>query len=104
MKEDILEQLTEDCLHSRGYFTKSNVKYKPDPACTGFISQLCTPKSTSEPYNIYIYDLSESLGIMSAGSRRISVTIDADNLYTPQDAFNIKAFSLVVVVAPSFAG
>jgi hypothetical protein len=38
MKEDILEQLTEDCLHSRGYFTKTNVKYKPDPACEGFIS------------------------------------------------------------------
>lgn len=29
MKEDILEQLVEDYLNLRGYFTLSNVKYKP---------------------------------------------------------------------------
>lgn len=30
MKEDILEQITADYLNLRGYFTLTNVKYKPD--------------------------------------------------------------------------
>lgn len=30
MKEDILEQLVEDWLQSKGYFTRANVKFKPD--------------------------------------------------------------------------
>ena len=29
MKEDILEQLVEDWLQSRGYFTRANLKFKP---------------------------------------------------------------------------
>jgi len=31
MKEDILEQIVEDYLLKRGYFTKHNIKYRPDP-------------------------------------------------------------------------
>lgn len=30
MKEDILEQITADYLNTKGYFTLSNIKYKPD--------------------------------------------------------------------------
>jgi hypothetical protein len=30
MKEDILEQLVDDFLQSKGYFTKKNIKFKPD--------------------------------------------------------------------------
>ncbi len=29
MKEDILEQLVDDYLQMRGYFTRHNVKFKP---------------------------------------------------------------------------
>jgi hypothetical protein len=31
MKEDILEQLVDDYLMSRGYFTRHNIKFKPRP-------------------------------------------------------------------------
>ena len=31
MKEDILEQLVDDWLQSRGYFTRHNLKFKPRP-------------------------------------------------------------------------
>jgi hypothetical protein len=31
MKEDILEQLVDDWLQSRGYFTQHNLKFKPRP-------------------------------------------------------------------------
>ncbi|MFK7817306.1 MAG: hypothetical protein AB8G99_01195, partial [Planctomycetaceae bacterium] len=30
MKEDILEQLTDDYLQARGYFTRHNIKFAPD--------------------------------------------------------------------------
>jgi len=30
MKEDVLEQITSDYLNTKGYFTLSNIKYKPD--------------------------------------------------------------------------
>lgn len=32
MKEDILEQIAEDYLRCKGYFTITNVKYRPDPS------------------------------------------------------------------------
>ena len=31
MKEDVLEQVVEDYLQSRGYFTRHNVRFKPAP-------------------------------------------------------------------------
>lgn len=31
MKEDILEQLVEEYLHHKGYFTRHNDKFRPDP-------------------------------------------------------------------------
>ena len=31
MKEDILEQLVDDYLQTEGYFTRHNLKFKPDP-------------------------------------------------------------------------
>lgn len=37
MKEDILEQITEDYFVSQpGYFVKSNLKYRPDPSIDGY--------------------------------------------------------------------
>lgn len=38
MKEDILEQLVDDYLQSEGYFTRHNLKFKPDPAHPHFES------------------------------------------------------------------
>ncbi|MEG9861357.1 MAG: hypothetical protein V6Z81_02460 [Parvularculales bacterium] len=32
MKEDILEQLVDEYLQHKGYFTRHNVKFKPDPS------------------------------------------------------------------------
>ncbi len=37
MKEDILEQLIDDYLQSKGYFTIHNIKYKPDIGARGYI-------------------------------------------------------------------
>jgi hypothetical protein len=37
MKEDILEQLVDDYLKFKGYFTIHNVKFKPDPANPEFV-------------------------------------------------------------------
>jgi hypothetical protein len=37
VKEDILEQLVEDWLQSRGYFTRANLKFKPSPTHADFI-------------------------------------------------------------------
>lgn len=31
MKEDVLEQITADYLNIKGYFTLTNIKYRPDP-------------------------------------------------------------------------
>ncbi len=39
MKEDILEQLVEDWLQSRGYFTRANLKFKPSPNHPEYNSQ-----------------------------------------------------------------
>lgn len=36
MKEDILEQLVEDYLCVKGYFTTSNVKFRPDRSSEGY--------------------------------------------------------------------
>ena len=66
---------------------------------------LLTAKSDVEPYNIYVYNVSENLGTITAGTgRSISVTIDADNTYTAPGPFNIKVFTLVVAISPSYAG
>lgn len=37
MKEDILEQLVEDWLQSRGFFTRANLKFKPSPQHPAFV-------------------------------------------------------------------
>ena len=39
MKEDILEQIVEDYLQSQGYFTRHNVKFRPDPIDPDFVSK-----------------------------------------------------------------
>jgi len=39
MKEDILEQIVDEHLNLRGYFTLANVKYKPAPGDAGYDSQ-----------------------------------------------------------------
>ena len=36
MKEDILEQLTDDYLQVKGYFTQHNVKFRPDASHADF--------------------------------------------------------------------
>lgn len=36
MKEDILEQIVEDYLHSEGYLTMANVKFKPERTAHGY--------------------------------------------------------------------
>src|SRR5689334_9857470 len=44
MKEDILEQLADDWLQSRGYFTRHNLKFKPRPDHAEFaMQQDCVP-------------------------------------------------------------
>lgn len=37
MKEDILEQLVDDYLQSKGYFTRHNIKFKPRPDHPEFV-------------------------------------------------------------------
>jgi len=39
MKEDILEQLVDDYLQTKGYFTRRNVKFRPSPDHEGWISK-----------------------------------------------------------------
>ena len=36
MKEDILEQLVDDYLRVKGYFTRHNIKFRPDPTHKAF--------------------------------------------------------------------
>ena len=36
MKEDILEQLVDDYLQAKGYFTQHNLKFKPRKGCFGY--------------------------------------------------------------------
>lgn len=36
MKEDILEQLVDDYLQAKGYFTQHNLKFKPRKGCVGY--------------------------------------------------------------------
>ena len=36
MKEDVLEQVVDDYLQLRGYFTRHNLRFKPDPGRRGF--------------------------------------------------------------------
>lgn len=39
MKEDILEQLVDDYLQAKGYFTMHNIKFKPLPTADGFVAK-----------------------------------------------------------------
>jgi len=39
MKEDILEQLVDDYLQFKGYFTKHNIKFRPDASHKHFVSK-----------------------------------------------------------------
>lgn len=39
MKEDVLEQVVEDYLHSRGYFTRHNLKFRPAATRLGYSSR-----------------------------------------------------------------
>lgn len=39
MKEDVLEQVVEDYLQLRGYFTMHNLRFKPDKAHPDFVSR-----------------------------------------------------------------
>ena len=39
MKEDILEQLVEDWLQAKGYFTRANLKFRPAKDCEGYDSK-----------------------------------------------------------------
>ncbi len=38
MKEDVLEQVVEDYLQLCGYFTRHNLRFKPDRSAPGFVS------------------------------------------------------------------
>ena len=40
MKEDILEQIVDDYLQFKGYFTTHNVRFKPDPSHPGYVADL----------------------------------------------------------------
>ena len=40
MKEDILEQIVDDYLQFKGYFTTHNVRFKPDAEHPDFIADL----------------------------------------------------------------
>jgi len=39
VKEDVLEQIVDDYLNFRGYFTTHNVRFRPDPKSPGYESQ-----------------------------------------------------------------
>ena len=39
MKEDILEQLVDDYLQAKGYFTRHNIKFKPRPDHPDFVTK-----------------------------------------------------------------
>src|SRR5580692_7882821 len=38
MKEDILEQLVDDYLQAKGYFTMHNIKFRPVSTAVGFVA------------------------------------------------------------------
>ena len=40
MKEDVLEQIVDDYLQFKGYFTTHNVRFKPDPAHDDYVPDL----------------------------------------------------------------
>jgi hypothetical protein len=40
MKEDVLEQIVDDYLQFKGYFTTHNVRFKPDPSRSDYIADL----------------------------------------------------------------
>ena len=40
MKEDILEQIADDYLQFKGYFTTHNVRFKPDTAHPAYVADL----------------------------------------------------------------
>ena len=40
MKQDILEQLVEDWLQAKGYFTRANLKFAPSKDSLGYVEQL----------------------------------------------------------------
>ena len=37
-KEDVLEQIVEDYLQHRGYFTVHNIRFRPDPAQPDYVT------------------------------------------------------------------
>jgi hypothetical protein len=39
MKEDVLEQIVDDYLQAQGYFTRHNVKFRPDAGDAGYASR-----------------------------------------------------------------
>ena len=39
MKEDVLEQIVDDYLQAQGYFTRHNIKFRPEPSESGYVSR-----------------------------------------------------------------
>ena len=39
MKEDVLEQVVDDYLQTQGYFTRHNLRFKPDPGHPQYVSR-----------------------------------------------------------------
>jgi hypothetical protein len=39
VKEDVLEQIVDDYLQAQGYFTRHNIKFRPDPMGAGYLSR-----------------------------------------------------------------
>ncbi|WP_395752921.1 hypothetical protein [Prosthecobacter sp.] len=53
MKEDILEQLVEDWLQARGYFTRANLKFRPVDGSEGYDSKLDSVASDIDVIGIH---------------------------------------------------
>jgi hypothetical protein len=53
VKEDILEQLVDDYLQSQGYFTRRNIKYRPQSDLADFDKRLDPNHSDIEVIGIH---------------------------------------------------
>jgi hypothetical protein len=40
MKEDVLEQIVDDYLQFKGYFTTHNIRFRPDPGRDDYVPDL----------------------------------------------------------------
>jgi hypothetical protein len=98
MKEDILEQLAEDYLQAQGYFTRTNLKFRPDGAHAQFVKKLDSNHSDIDVLGIHptatgpkrVFAVSCKSWQSGLDSRGILAKIDGKKKFAGREAW--KAF------------